>query len=90
VSNRTNDLPLADFTFSQNLLSQAANRTNSRPAVRVGGNSLNSATYVSDPSVSIIIPPNGQNKPIPLNLTLGPAFWKAFNNFPTAQYIVGM
>lgn len=82
-------LYLADFTLSKNLLAQAAARTNSRPAIRVGGNSLNSANYVSDPSTSIIIPERGQNLPIPGNITLGPAFWDCFNAFPNAQYIVG-
>lgn len=83
-------LPYIDFTLSQNLMAQSASRTNSRPAVRVGGNSLNTATYVTDSSTSIIIPASQQNRSIPNSVTLGPAFWSCFKNFPDAQYIVGM
>jgi len=75
-----------DYTLSQNLVSQVSKRTNSQPVMRVGGNSLNLASW--SPSASIVVPTHEQNKSIPGSLTLGPGYFDAFKSYAGAQYIV--
>ncbi|RDW57804.1 hypothetical protein BP5796_12605 [Coleophoma crateriformis] len=72
---------------SQNLVHAIAGETNTKPMIRVGGTSLDHASYHPDQKEPFIIP-GDQKGGIPDNMMIGPSFFDSFANFPSAQYIV--
>ncbi|RDW58666.1 hypothetical protein BP6252_13142 [Coleophoma cylindrospora] len=72
---------------SQNLVQAIAAETNTKPMIRVGGTSLDHASYHPNQKEPLLIP-GGQKGGIPDNMTIGPSFFDSFANFPSAQYIV--
>ncbi|EXJ71433.1 uncharacterized protein A1O5_05241 [Cladophialophora psammophila CBS 110553] len=78
------------INFSLNLLRTIANKTKTKPVIRVGGTSLDhSLGYDPDQPKAIHIP-EGQPAGIPSNLTFGPSYFESFTNFPDARYILDL
>ena len=75
-------------TFAVNLIQNIGSFTNSHPAIRVGGSSLNEATYVPTQSQALIVPAAQLNNPRPSGILLGPSFFSSFKNIPNAQYLL--
>ncbi|KIW91218.1 uncharacterized protein Z519_08114 [Cladophialophora bantiana CBS 173.52] len=74
--------------FSLNLLRTIADKTKTKPVIRVGGTSLDhSLGYDPDQPTAIHVP-EGQPAGIPSNMTFGPSYFESFTNFPDAGYIL--
>ncbi|RMZ46452.1 hypothetical protein CA14_008247 [Aspergillus flavus] len=72
--------------ISQNLIRAVSQKTKTRPVIRVGGTSLDRATY--DPNLSDPIYNPDPNSGIPTHLKIGPSFFDLFANFPEARYVI--
>ncbi|KAB8223197.1 hypothetical protein BDV33DRAFT_228660 [Aspergillus novoparasiticus] len=71
---------------SQNLIRAVSEKTKTRPVIRVGGTSLDRATY--DPNLSDPIHNPDPNSGIPTRLKIGPSFFDLFANLPEAKYVI--
>jgi len=70
--------------FSKSLVKIIADKVGVMPHIRVGGTSGDRTWFVADQETAIIttIGDNG----IPSNVSIGPAFYEGFSNFPGALY----
>ncbi|KAE8371340.1 hypothetical protein BDV26DRAFT_276305 [Aspergillus bertholletiae] len=72
--------------FSQNLIKAITDKTKTGPVIRVGGTSLDHATY--SPTLSDPIYNPDPSSGIPKHLKIGPSFFNHFTNFPDAKYVI--
>ncbi|KAE8313097.1 hypothetical protein BDV41DRAFT_588419 [Aspergillus transmontanensis] len=70
----------------EDLIRAVSEKTKTRPVIRVGGTSLDRATY--NPNLCDPIHNPDPNSGIPTHLKIGPSFFDLFAKFPEAKYVI--
>ncbi|CAK3766043.1 Hypothetical predicted protein [Lecanosticta acicola] len=73
-------------TFSANLISNIGSRTGAPVHIRVGGTSGDFSVYDPNQKAAFALPPGSAPGSIPRGITMGPAYFEGFANFPGVKW----